>query len=334
MIDDVAQALRQALSKDSVQDPDLVKVIEEGGMTKVTDKSTARKSLDSIFVGSNVRGQSWQHMAEQACDTESINRARSSSYVTILHKVSKLEAEQDDLQMQVESDAMAYRKICKDAQQWEEDLTVGKAEINENNLEIAELKVQGGLAKVIEESRIMKVAVKNVGEVLGRLFFGQQHKKPGLAARGACGRADSETIDRSHCAFLRVHTEHDVQMQVDSDAMAYSEICKVAQGSEECLAVAKAEIKKIQIEIAESKVKGVLSYSPTDGDPISSSSPDSECKHEQRFWSDTWSRGPSASSQQVSLTLGSFLRNFWQRNVPHRIHPQLRGQSLKVTLAV
>ena len=141
--DDVVQALRQALSKDSVQDPDLVKVIEEGGISKVADKSTARKPLKSFFLGpgSSVRGQSSQCVAKQVCDSQKISRDHSGSYVTILHKVSKLEAEKDDLQMQVESDVMANREVCRVAQQWEEDLGVAKGEIEEHQPEIAELKV-------------------------------------------------------------------------------------------------------------------------------------------------------------------------------------------------
>jgi hypothetical protein len=92
---DVAQALRQALSESSIQDPDLAKVVEEKRISKVAHKNANGESADSFSWGSVSRKGS-QRLAES--DSETIDR----SYFALLQKISKLEAEKGDLQMQVE----------------------------------------------------------------------------------------------------------------------------------------------------------------------------------------------------------------------------------------
>jgi len=94
---DVAQVLREAMSESSAQDPDLAKasVIEERGISKVANKNANGESVDSFSWGS-VSGKGSQRLAES--DSETIDR----SYFALLQKISKLEAEKGDLQMQVE----------------------------------------------------------------------------------------------------------------------------------------------------------------------------------------------------------------------------------------
>eukprot|EP00277_Geminigera_cryophila_P042966 CAMPEP_0173081620 /NCGR_PEP_ID=MMETSP1102-20130122/17403_1 /TAXON_ID=49646 /ORGANISM="Geminigera sp., Strain Caron Lab Isolate" /LENGTH=345 /DNA_ID=CAMNT_0013956279 /DNA_START=17 /DNA_END=1054 /DNA_ORIENTATION=+ len=132
----VAQGLREALSEPSAQDYDLAKVTEDRRMIKVADKTANGESADSFRSGV-VRGLGSQR--EAVSDPETIDR----SYLALLQKVSKLEAEKSDLQMQIQLDAVAYREVYKVAQELEEDLTAATAEIEKNQVEIAEFKVRG-----------------------------------------------------------------------------------------------------------------------------------------------------------------------------------------------
>ena len=176
-VNDDFAASRIALSEKSAQDPDMAKVIEERRMMKIADQNKASKSLDSVSSGGGVRDQVSQRMAEQ--DSDTINH----SYVALLHKVSKLEAEKSDLQMQVESDATAYRDVYKVAQELEEDLGVATAEIEKNQLKIPEPKVKGSLANVIELRRMINVAGKHAAGNFKPFDSPGHCKRPGLAAR-------------------------------------------------------------------------------------------------------------------------------------------------------
>ena len=191
-VNDDFAASRIALSEKSAQDPDMAKVIEERRMMKIADQNKASKSLDSVSSGGGVRDQVSQRVAEQ--DSDTINH----SYVALLHKVSKLEAEKSDLQMQVESDATAYRDVYKVAQELEEDT----AEIEKNQLKIAEPKVKGSLANVIEERRMINVTGKHAAGNFKPFdsFF------PGTARGQVSQHAvehDSESITRSYLEVSR-----------------------------------------------------------------------------------------------------------------------------------
>jgi len=133
---DVAQALREALSASSAQDTDLAKVIEERRVSKMAAKNTNGASADSFPWGS-VNGMVSQRVSES--DSVMIDR----SYFALLQKISKLEAEKGDLQIQMEFDMMAYKEVYTVAQELEENLTAANAEIERNQVEIAALKVNG-----------------------------------------------------------------------------------------------------------------------------------------------------------------------------------------------
>jgi len=133
---DVVQALREALSERSAQDPDLAKVIEERRISKVANKNAHGKSADSVSWGC-ISGKVSQRVVES--ESETIDR----SYFALLQKISKLEAEKGDLKLQMEFDMMAYKEVYKVAQELEEDLTAATAEIEKNQVEIAEFKVRG-----------------------------------------------------------------------------------------------------------------------------------------------------------------------------------------------
>ena len=133
---DVVQALREALSERSAQDPDLAKVIEERRISKVENKIAHGKSADSVFWGC-ISGKVSQRVVES--ESETIDR----SYFALLQKISKLEAEKGDLKLQMEFDMMAYKEVYKVAQELEENLKAANAEIEKNLVEIAALKVNG-----------------------------------------------------------------------------------------------------------------------------------------------------------------------------------------------
>jgi len=124
----VAQGLREALSEYSTQDSDLAKVIEDRRIIKVADKTAHGESAGSVSSGVAESDLGSQRVA--ASDSETIDR----SYIVLLQKVSRREAEKSDLQMQNQLDAVAY----KVTQELEEDLTAATAEIEKNQVEIVE----------------------------------------------------------------------------------------------------------------------------------------------------------------------------------------------------
>jgi len=132
---DVPQVLCETLSESSAEGPDLAKVIEDRRIRKESEKYSSGESADSW--GSASRKAS-QRVAKS--DSEMIHR--SESYFALLLQISKLEAEKGDLQMQMEFDAMAYREVYKVAQELEENLTAANAEIEDNLVEIAALRIK------------------------------------------------------------------------------------------------------------------------------------------------------------------------------------------------
>jgi len=133
---DVAQVLCEALSESSAQGPNLAKVIEERRVRKVSEKNSSGESADSW---GGVSGKGSQRLAES--DSEMIDP--SELYFALIQKISKLEAEKGDLQIQMEFDMMAYKEVYTVAQELEENLTAANAEIERNQVEIAALKVNG-----------------------------------------------------------------------------------------------------------------------------------------------------------------------------------------------
>jgi len=209
----VSADVAQVLCEGSAQGPNLAKVIEERRVRKVSEKNSSGESADSW---GGVSGKGSQRLAES--DSEMIDP--SELYFALIQKISKLEAEKGDLQMQMEFDAMAYREVYKVVQKLEENLKAANAEIEKNQVEIAALRIKGDKLvnaqsyPAIHSSLISSSSLDAASD---------SNCKPG---RGfLVGRVVSQSLERLTSKFhLLLYRQADAQdTKLDSDAILLQE---------------------------------------------------------------------------------------------------------------